>query len=311
MPEPEFFPEGSTARRADSRWRQLQKILGAFRAGGGMPPYDPPAAVGNFPNDSFEDYSSGADLEGLNGGENGNNGFDIDWASDWVIEPWLGVTGDGALDPDDISGLQVWSKADQITAANGQVIDQWDDVSGNNRHFEASLAQRPEYQTGVQNGLPAVFFSSTAGVGMGGAYTRAAGDLSVMIVFKPNGTGNGRRRAIQGANDWTIGPYGRIMRVVFNDNQFYNAYQDSTTDCHVMILTQTATGPVTKVYLDGAEGGMGTVAQAWPGLISLGATGGFNDPLNGWIMELAVYDKVLSESEAYGLSLAMINKWGI
>jgi len=36
MSQPTFFPEGSTPRASDTRWRILQKILGATLDGGGV-----------------------------------------------------------------------------------------------------------------------------------------------------------------------------------------------------------------------------------------------------------------------------------
>lgn len=289
---------------------KAQLLCQIVNGGGVSPPYTPPAVFGTFPNDSFEDYTSGQDLLGRNGGENGNVGFTILWESAWVSEPWLGLTGDPALDPDDISGLQVWVKADQLVLNNNDLVATWADQSGNARNFTAAGGQRPTYQTNIQNGLPGVFFSNTAGVGMTGAYNKGSGDFTVMIVLKCNGTALANRRAIQGtAGNWRIGLFGAFLLPQNTSQEI--AYQQNSTVCHVLIITQTATGTLTQVFVDGGEAAQRTGAQVWPGVISLGATGFANEPADAWIFEVAIYDKVLTESEAYGLSMAMINKWGI
>lgn len=269
--------------------------------------YIPPAAFGNIPNDSAESYASGVDLRDLNGGENGTNLFTIPWASNYA-DSTFGATN-APLQPDETSAsLNLWVKADQITGvSDGGLLSLWEDQSENSFDFTASGAQRPTYNTNVQNGLPGVNFSSTLGVGMTGAYSHAAGTLSVMAVFRSNNALDfSNRRIVQGAANWGIFP---VYIAAFN-NAFIWGYQpDSRT--HVAIFTQTSTGPVSKLYVDGGPVGRTTSAIAFPGLIHLGATGGFNHPANARIFEVAAWGDVLSDAEAYGVSLAMMNKWGI
>lgn len=65
-----------------------------------------------------------------------------------------------AFSPASISGLQLWLDASQITGLNdGDVVATWNDLSGNgNNVTQSTVANRPTYQTGEQNGLAGVQF---------------------------------------------------------------------------------------------------------------------------------------------------------
>lgn len=269
--------------------------------------YIPPGASNTIPNDGFGEYVSGANLAGLNGGENGTNIFNIKWASVYS-DTTFGDTA-ASVAPDGLSNLEVWVKADQIAGlSNGDPLSTWQDQSGNGRDFTAAGAQRPTYNTNVQNGLPGVNFTSTSGVGMTGVYVRSSGDFSIMVVLRSNsGTNFNTRRAVQGSNNWLLGPHAGYLRA-YNNNFVAGYHPDDLT--HVMIVTQTATGTVTRLYVDGGGGGQMTTAQAWPGTVHLGATGGFNEPADARVFEVAVYSRILTPAEVFGLSLNMINKWG-
>jgi hypothetical protein len=74
-----------------------------------------------------------------------------------------------AVDPDDISGLYLWLKADAgvfsdagtTPAVNTDTVQQWNDQSGNNNHAtQATAGKRPQYLTGIHNSLPVIRFSS-------------------------------------------------------------------------------------------------------------------------------------------------------
>lgn len=286
------------------------QLLCNFSGGGGGGGYQPPVATGDIPNDSFEDYTSGEDLAELNGGENGVNPFIINWESVWVSQPWFVDIGT-AEPPDTFPSLVQWVKADAIMGVNNNdALGSWLDQSGNGNNFSAAGAQRPTYQTGIQNGLPGVFFNSVAGVGMTGSVNIPTGDFTVMIVLKCNGVAQVGRRAIQGtAGNWSVGLFGAFLLVDDGDQEI--AYQQGTTNCHVLVITQTATGTLTKTWVDGGESAYSAAVQVWPGVLSLGATGFSNFPADAWIFEVAVYARVLVPGEILSISLNMIEKWAI
>lgn len=265
-------------------------------------------AFGDIPNDSFEDYTTGEDLDGLDGGENGQTPFVILWESGWVSQPWFVDVASG-LDPNEVQDLIQWVKADAIVGVDpDEALDTWEDQSGNGNDFTAAGAQRPTYQTNIQNGLPGVLFPDVSGVGMDGSVSVGAGEYSILLVAKNNDIANlVNRRFLQGSNNYFIGVSGGVWR--FFDGDFYILYQE-TTACKLIIITRAPT-PLVRGYLDGGEGLQHAAAHTYPGDINLGATGGFNEPAEGHIFEVAVWARAILPGEATGLAVNMIAKWGI
>lgn len=61
--------------------------------------------------------------------------------------------------PNSITGLIGWWKADAITLNNGTLVDQWSDLSTSGRHAtQADTTKRPTFVTNVVNSLPVVRF---------------------------------------------------------------------------------------------------------------------------------------------------------
>lgn len=81
-----------------------------------------------------------------------------------VIDPVVALTPD------------LWLDSDQIAQSDGSAVSSWPDISGNARHFEqATEANKPSFQTGEVNGLPAIRF---------GALSRLLGNAASLNVYR-------------------------------------------------------------------------------------------------------------------------------
>lgn len=61
------------------------------------------------------------------------------------------------------ANLNLWLKADQISASNNDQIGTWSDQSGNARHAtQSTTANKPVYMTNIANGRPGLWFNGTA-----------------------------------------------------------------------------------------------------------------------------------------------------
>jgi len=86
-------------------------------------------------------------------------------ADRWAVEDYFNDKYDiwPVVDPDSISGIEVWYDANQLTGlSDTDPVATWDDFSGNgNDATQATSGERPTYQTNELNGKPAVLFDGT------------------------------------------------------------------------------------------------------------------------------------------------------
>ena len=113
--------------------------------------------------------------------------------------------------PENISGIQLWLDANDIdgddqndSIAHDAKISNWSDKAGGDHNATQNMSSRmPTYKTNSRNGKATLLFESD--------YDSMATTLNltkpytVVAVF--NGLDSGARRAVQGSNNWLIGPY--------------------------------------------------------------------------------------------------------
>lgn len=118
--------------------------------------------------------------------------------------------------PNEISGLQLWLKADAITGlADLDPVTQWDDSSGLANHAtQASGLIQPVYRTNIVNGLPVVRFDGAGdrlGLTTAGfkAITNNAAGISVFSYVDLTAVANTSRQ-ILGISDGVVGNTPRL-----------------------------------------------------------------------------------------------------
>ena len=68
-----------------------------------------------------------------------------------------------AFSPTDISGLQLWLKADSLSLNDNDAVGSWTDSSGNgNTANQGTAANKPTFKSSIINGKPVVRFDGTS-----------------------------------------------------------------------------------------------------------------------------------------------------
>ncbi len=62
--------------------------------------------------------------------------------------------------PSDLSGLNLWLKADSLSLNDGDPVSSWTDSSGKGNHATGTGANRPVFKTNIINGYPIVQFTN-------------------------------------------------------------------------------------------------------------------------------------------------------
>lgn len=230
--------------------------------------------------------------------------------------------------PDTVSGLILWFKADAITGLNdGDPVTTWNDssVSANNA-TQATASQKPLYKTNILNGKPVVRFDGSNdelvtinNTGISGNYT-----LTVFAVFKstvspadypaifsqnPGTTDlgvsltlNGNRPALDSwINRWRV------------DNAI------NTTDFYVVSITKAAgaLSPNSTIYHNGTsqagavEGANGT-PNVTSAVMRIGSLDNLaNRYITGDLAELIIYNAVLSTSDRQAVERYLALKYNL
>ena len=213
----------------------------------------------------------------------------------------IGFTAGGNLDTDALTSF---------VGSNTGYLTIWYDQSGNSRNLaQATTDKQPVIiESGViytRNTKPTVFFqgeenglaaSTYDGMACVTANYLTSNPISVNLVAgsKANQSSTHLRRAIQGSNNWLVGPYQDKHSWYaggFNHN-INEAW--STTEAEVFTVIQTGSGNSSyrKSVAQTTANNNGV-----PGVMNMGGSGAYNEPLNGYISELITFTLSLSNTD--------------
>ena len=211
--------------------------------------------------------------------------------------------------PTDISGLQLWLKADTITGlSDGATVATWTDSSGNGFNATQSTeANKPIYKVGIVGGKPVVRFDGTNDGMVVSASLSVALPCTVFVVYSYRSTTSAGRRAVQGvSNNWLIGPYSLIYRA------YNSAFLDgaaTTQNLFIVSCMRQLSGDA-KLFNNGTQVATNANNTA-PGQMALGASGAFGEPLDGDIAEVIVYNSALSTTDRQAVEAYLDNKYNL
>ncbi len=241
------------------------------------------------------------------------------------------------ISPTDISGLQLWLKADSLSLNDGDPVATWTDSSGQSHNATNGPGdhRRPTYQTNELNSLPVVRFDGVDD-GMVSTVSFSQNMLTMFVVGMKSGAGD------PGANQ-----YSRFASILKNGNLSTFDYGDTSGWTGIGITTDLAfaTPPAQFTYRNSSlittlpAGNYGdwavmaailngsNVLLARDGITAAGTTSaapidsdrvwiGDNERatdslLNGDIAEVIVYDSALSTTDRQNVETYLGAKYGI
>jgi len=235
----------------------------------------------------------------------------------------LGGGGVPGTTPTDISGLQLWLDASDISTlfqddakttpvtADAQTVGAWADKSGSGNDATQSTADNePTYNTGQQNGLPMITFDGTSDA-MALSMTVGAGNYTFFAVLKDGTTGYifdaetgrlifGEKTAAPSEMGFFDGGWSQGGEGLDSDPSVYtwvldNAGASMFKNGSALTLDDTGYTPV-----------------AIGGQVAIGS--GFNQSssrFNGKMGELVLYNAALSSANRGQVENYLAGKWGV
>ncbi|MCX6925523.1 MAG: autotransporter-associated beta strand repeat-containing protein, partial [Verrucomicrobia bacterium] len=195
---------------------------------------------------------------------------------------------------------------------SGDVVARWNDKSGHGNNVTLTGTQTgPTYQADVQLGQSVARFSTDTTCGMTTPVTVSSGNVSIFLVYSYRSDASIFRRAIQGSNNWLMGPYNHQYQTYANG--WVPSGVSTVQDQFVLHEVIEATGGALSQYINGVPAGSSS-GRTYPGKLYLGTgTGGtappYAEPLDGDIAELLVYPSVLSAADRASVETYLRAKW--
>lgn len=247
-----------------------------------------------------------------------------------LIAPALGFAQTGPAGVGTATTNRLWLKADAnvynnagITlAADGDLVQQWNDRSGNaNNASQATSANRPIYKTNIINGKPALQFTGDTFIDPGALGIPNTNGYTYIVVFNPTSVTTGA--LTDGAGDYiidrTTGTNGLAgLKFTLNGGTNRYAFQKrddaggglggletttavTTSTFHLVDYSrERIVGAQYRLYLDGAlnatvADGDGNTTPPTPRIGRHATTA--NNGLKGYIAELLIYNYRVNDAQ--------------
>ncbi len=209
------------------------------------------------------------------------------------------TTASTGSQPDSISGLVLWLRADDLSLSNGDPVSSWTDRSSSAANAaQATAGAQPTYQTNQINGRAVVRFSNTATKDyMTGTLPTGYGDLAVFVAARMSNVSSADGVFFGfGSNDPSLLSSGGNFAV---DDGGVGAFSDlSLTNSQAFLLTLWRSASVG--YLASRNGSVTNDSAKFVGFsntatsYSLGSSNGSVGMLDGDIAEIIVYNSDLT-----------------
>lgn len=200
-------------------------------------------------------------------------------------------------DPASLPGLVLWLQADALTGlADGAPVATWPDRSGAGNHATQAVASKqPTFRGVVVNGLPAVSYDATDD-GMATAADPGA-PVTIVVVYASRAGATGY--AVNGGFSFFMGPY--VGRYRNYTGKYATGPKVTAGRWLAQTLRQSAA--LAELFIDGTFQ-VSTTKTSNPGPLKLAREGPYGSILDGWIAEVIVYDRALTDAE-----LADVHVW--
>lgn len=222
-------------------------------------------------------------------------------------------------DPTISSSLQLWFKADAITASDGDAVPTWNDSSGNSRNAtQATPAKQPIYKSGVLNGKPVVRFNTTSDTSLGTAAVTLTQPYTIFMVAINNGDVSAfatplsleKTAGVTGALNYT-GASGTTANLYAGANLPYTLNPAAWN-----IYDTVFSGATSKVAINGATDVTGNAGTNNVGsYVTIGRHRlSYSGPGYGWngdISEVIVYSGELTKVQREGIAEYLSEKYAI
>ena len=220
-----------------------------------------------------------------------------------------------AFVPTQIAGLLTWWDFSALGLSNGAAISSVTDGSGNgNTLTQATGANQPLFQTGIQNGRAMAQFNGTT-MNMGSSLTATTKPVTVFSLIRPTDLTAARAFLGSSVNG------GLELRLVTTTGV------QSALESGTAVIGSATTGETVNVatslgftydvsgnyafYSNGSANGTGLTNLTFAAsTVVVGASPSVSDFMAGYIGEMLIYNSVLSTANRQSVESYLRSRWG-
>ncbi len=212
-------------------------------------------------------------------------------------------------DPESITGLVAWYRADDIALADNAAVASWSDKTINAHTLTdlGAAGSDPTYKTAILNGHAIARFGASSGKGLSTGTFTLSQAFTVFIIGST--TLPGSNQVFFDGRTANV----TLIRALFG-NMDMNAGSEITgpaTDTSFHCIVSVFNGATSKIRQDGGAGVGGNAGSANAGGITIGANFSLAQSLNGDIAEVLVYDTALSLTDINNLGDYLATFYGL
>jgi hypothetical protein len=188
-----------------------------------------------------------------------------------------------------------------FVGVNDGLVTIWYDQSGNARNLRQSNASRQPtiVAAGVikrRNYAPTIYHdASDDGMLYAGSNYATSTPFTANIVAGSNSGNGGARRAIQGSNNWLVGPYGNNNAWYANGWNVYAGPSWSTTEVEIFTAIEPVSDPNT-FWRNGVSEACGNSKEI-PNKLQTGVEGAFGEFFDGYLSEVIAFNLEISNTD--------------
>jgi hypothetical protein len=161
----------------------------------------------------------------------------------------------------------------------------------------------------VLNSKPGVFFDDELD-GMSSTVQINSAPYTVIALFNCLDSSSRSRRAVQGSNNWLIGPHSG--RVGFHTNNGWVSNIESLIANKFYLCIASVDSSSSSFTVNGKDVTQNSNSRYQPNYLHLGASGGHSsEDLNGYICEVMAYNRKLGSSEISQIETYFKYKWNM
>jgi len=240
-------------------------------------------------------------------------------------DPYLEIWFDG-------SDASTITKAGSGTLANGDDVSAWNDksIGTDVKPANSTGGKRPKYNTNIQNTKSALYFDGTNDLFTVNPITnlQSLSGCSLILVSKlittsdqifmqscsalsAPGSRNDTLVRVSSSN-WQVGMGGGLGNTT-------GVTVNTSAHIHTLVFNGTLSGNSErlKYYQDGLQrtlnftANVGTTTSSDNSIIAMGENSANTEDLNGYLLEVLIYTKAISDAERRRTHDYLFSKWGI